>query len=1016
MDSDSLTSTRSLLLPIFAAALACASAPAAPSAVADDPAPWAAAAKGAPQSVPALATEVRLRDLRRITFGGQNAEAYWSTDGRQLMLQSRSLGDTCDRIFRFDVPPAEPGLAGLADNELHIAKPVSLDKASSGNGTDAGAATNRARVGPAVRFVPVSDGKGATTCSYFLPGDQEAIFASTELGGPACPPKPDRSKGYVWALYPDYDIFKTTVDGKPIARLTDSPGYDAEGTVCRKDGSIVFTSVRDGDLELYRMDRDGKNVKRLTHAVGYDGGAFFNDDCTKLVWRASRPKAGPELDEYKALLKQNLVKPGQLEIWVGNADGSDAQQITWLNAASFGPSFLPGGKRIIFSSNYGDPSGREFNLFAVDIDGSHLEQVTFAPGFDGFPLISPDGALLAFASNRTSAPGSHETDLFLARWDADAKPVYLDNPADRLRADVDYLASPAREGRGVGTEGLNAAGAYIETRFKELGLTPAGDISQGAPTMRNAFQVPLAAKVQPGTQLVLDGVKIPAEQFRPMAWSASGDAQGELVFAGYGIHRPDLGRDDYANLDAKGKIVLVRRFAPTTGKFESTAEQRRAGDLHAKAFAAREAGAVALIVVDSPEVPADAPADWKAPAEIPLPSLAVEEMGDAGIPVVVVQRAVAQELIARLLAPRLGKRSSHRGAGKRGPPPKAPMAQLSVHMQIDSSPAFNVVGRVRAGAPENERLPGVIVVGAHYDHLGYGGMGSLDPDSKAPHLGADDNASGTAAVMEIARILTAEKAQLRRDVIVIAFSGEERGLLGSTAFTRAPPAGLSMKDVKAMINLDMVGRLRDGKLTVLGGDSAPEWPELVNGACESARITCAISGDGYGPSDHTPFFAAGAPVIHFFTGAHSDYHKPSDIPERVNVAGAAQVARIAASAVEGAANRVQPLTYKSAPPPLPHGDMRSFRSSLGTVPDYAGPPAGGPTGMLLAGVRKDGPADKAGMQRGDILVHLGPHQIRGVEDLMQVLMERKPGETMHATVIRDGKELELSVTLGESRL
>ncbi len=989
---------RTLTHSLLATTLACAAAPRAPTHAAD-PAPWIAGSKSAPQSVPASPGEVRLRDLRRLTFGGQNAEAYWSTDGRQLMLQSRALGDTCDRIYRVDVPPARPGLAGLATANAAAAT-VSANPAT----------------GPAVSFNPVSDGAGATTCSYFLPGDQEAIFASTQLGGAACPPKPDRSKGYVWAIYPEYDIFKTTLEGKPLQRLTDAPGYDAEATVCRKDGSILFTSMRDGDLELYRMDRDGKNVKRLTRAIGYDGGAFFNDDCSKIVWRASRPRAGAELDEYQSLLKQNLVKPGQLELWVANADGTDAQQITWLNAASFGPSFLPGGKRIIFSSNYGDPSGREFNLFAVDIDGSHLEQITTAAGFDGFPLISPDGSLLVFASNRTSGPMSHETDLFLANWDAAAKPTYLPNAADRLRADVDYLADPAREGRGVGTPGLEAAGAYIEARYKELGMKPAGDVVNGVATARNAFVVPLAAKLGAGAALTLNGTAVAADQFRPMAWSASGKVSGELVFAGYGIHRPDLGRDDYEKISAKGKIAVVRRFAPTTGSFESTAEQRRAGDLHAKAFAAREAGAVALLVVDWPEKPSDAPADWKAPAEAPLPSLAVEEMGDAGLPVIVVRREAAQALLETLTAPRPAQRSTKPGAGRRGPEPKGPMGQLELQLSIESTPAFNVVGRVTAGAPEAERLPGVIVVGAHYDHLGYGGMGSLDPDSKAPHLGADDNASGTAALMEIARTLTAERAQLKRDVIVIAFSGEERGLLGSTAFTRAPPPGVAMKDIKAMINLDMVGRLRDNKLTVLGGDSAAEWPSLVNGACESARIACSISGDGYGPSDQTPFFAAGIPIIHFFTGAHSDYHKPSDIAERVNAAGAAAIARIAATAIEGAANRAQALTYKSAPPPLPHGDMRSFRSSLGTIPDYAGPPAGSPAGMLLAGVRAGGPADKGGLKRGDILTRLGPHEIRGVEDLMQVLMEKKPGETLHAVVVRDGKEIETQVTLGESRL
>src|SRR5262249_26192713 len=196
---------------------------------------------------------------------------------------------------------------------------------------------------PASAPVPVSDGQGATTCSYFLPGDKEVIFASTEGGGAACPPRPDHSLGYVWALYPSYDIYRANADGSGARRLTTTPGYDAEGTVCGKDGSIVFTSVRDGDIDLYRMDADGGNVRRLTHDEGYDGGAFFNADCTKIVWRASRPKPGQELDDYRRLLAQNLVRPTKLELYVANADGSEPMQVTYLDAASFAPAWQPGG-------------------------------------------------------------------------------------------------------------------------------------------------------------------------------------------------------------------------------------------------------------------------------------------------------------------------------------------------------------------------------------------------------------------------------------------------------------------------------------------------------------------------------------------------------------------------------------------------------------------------------------------------------------------------------------------------
>jgi Tol biopolymer transport system component len=329
----------------------------------------------------ALPAETHLANLRQLTFGGENAEAYWSWAGDQLILQARPPEAGCDRIFRL---------------------PLTGDGHAAASG-----------------MVPVSSGRGATTCSFFLPGDKQVIFASTEAGGAACPPRPDHSMGYVWALYPAYDIYRANVDGSGAHRLTTTPGYDAEGTVCGKDGSIVFTSVRDGDIDLYRMDADGKNVRRLTNEVGYDGGAVFDATCEHIVWRASRPKPGKELDDYKQLLAQNLVRPSKLELYVADADGREPHQVTYLNAASFGPAFAPGGKRIIFASNVGDPRGREFDLWAIDVAGTRLERITAAPGFDGFPLFSPDGTRLAFASNRATAPGAHDTNVFVADWKPD---------------------------------------------------------------------------------------------------------------------------------------------------------------------------------------------------------------------------------------------------------------------------------------------------------------------------------------------------------------------------------------------------------------------------------------------------------------------------------------------------------------------------------------------------------------------------------------------------------------------
>lgn len=914
----------------------------------------------------ALHDETHLADLRQLTLSGENAEAYWSFDGTQLILQSRTGDDDCDRIYRMPlggVVPLEPG---------------------GGRG-------------PAPALFPVSSGKGVTTCSYFMPGDQKVIYASTHLGGDACPPKPDRSLGYVWALYDTYDIFKSDRDGQNVVRLTAEKGYDAEATVCGKDGSIIFTSVRDGDIDLYRMDADGKNVKRLTSTPGYDGGAFFNADCSKIVWRASRPRPGKELDDFKTLLSKNLVRPSKLELYVANADGSEATQITYLDAASFAPFWHPSGKRILFSSNYGDPKGREFDIWAVNTDGTGLERITHAPGFDGFPMFSPDGKTLAFSSNRATAKGKHDTNLFLARWVEEQTTPLAETSADRVMSDIAWLADPAREGRGIGTQGLEHSGAYLEARFHSLGLAPAGD-DKG---YRQAFPVVTSIKAEESTALSFDGKSVGKGDFVVLGYSpAKAEVKANVVFAEYGIVAKDLGADDYAKLDVKKKVVVVRRFAPEGGKLASTEAQRRYGDIRRKAFSARENGAAALIVVDDPAPPLGAKGAFQAPDEARFPPLVPEGYSDAGLPVLVIKRNVGRSLIARL----------KRGGVK---------ADLSIALAPSSASAFNVVGRVDAEPASGTKLPGVIVVGAHYDHLGMGGRYSLAPHSNAAHVGADDNASGASVMLEVARETALRKKLLQRDVVFVAFSGEESGVLGSAhmvhAWTAASKSKGQLEDVYAMLNMDMVGRMRDNRLQVLGAETAVEWRDLVQGACGRARVDCGLSGDGYGPSDQTSFYAAGVPVLHFFTGAHSDYHKPSDTADKINAAGAAQTARIVSDVALLASQRDRPLAFKSGlEGAAAHGDMRSFNASLGTIPDYGGP-GGGKKGVLLAGVRPGSAADKGGMRKGDVLVRLGKSEIGSVEDFMFVLNASKPGQTVPAVVVRDGREVTLDVTFQESR-
>lgn len=326
-------------------------------------------ARQAPQSSDLLLPgETHLRNIRQLTNGGENAEAYFSFDGRQLIFQS-TAGGGCDQIYTMNVDGSNRRL--------------------------------------------VSTGKGRTTCSFFYPDGKSILYASTHRGGDACPPPPSFEHGYVWPIYETYDIYRANPDGSNLVPLTTTPGYDAEATIGR-DGRVVFTSVRDGDMEIYSMNGDGSDVRRLTNQPGPDGGPFFSADGRQIVFRG-RHAAGAELEDYRALLKQAIWRPTSLEIFVMNRDGSGMRQVTKLGAASFAPYFTPDGRQIIFSSNYGDPKGRNFDLFLVNADGTGLERITRNETFDGFPMFSPDGRSLVFASNRHDAKQG-ETNVFIADW------------------------------------------------------------------------------------------------------------------------------------------------------------------------------------------------------------------------------------------------------------------------------------------------------------------------------------------------------------------------------------------------------------------------------------------------------------------------------------------------------------------------------------------------------------------------------------------------------------------------
>lgn len=324
--------------------------------------------------------ETHFKNVQQLTFGGDNAEAYWSYDGKYLVFQRTSVKDgvPCDQIFMGKIP----------------------------------------KMGEPFQYKMISSGRGRTTCAFFTKDNQHIVYASTYKGGNARPPVPDRAKygnRYIWPVYDSYDIFITDTAGKNIKQLTTTAGYDAEATISADGRKMIFTSTRNGDLDLYVMDLKTGNIKQVTNLLGYDGGAWFSNDDKKIVWRASRPKTEAEKKEYNDLLMEGLVAPTKMEVWTADADGSNAKQVTSLGQANWAPNFMPDG-RIIFCSNHEYSRGFPFNMYTMNSDGTSIEKISRDKGFDAFPMFSPDGKKIVFSSNRNNG-GTRETNLFIADWE-----------------------------------------------------------------------------------------------------------------------------------------------------------------------------------------------------------------------------------------------------------------------------------------------------------------------------------------------------------------------------------------------------------------------------------------------------------------------------------------------------------------------------------------------------------------------------------------------------------------------
>ena len=572
-----------------------------------------------------------------------------------------------------------------------------------------------------------------------------------------------------------------------------------------------------------------------------------------------------------------------------------------------------------------------------------------------------------------------------------------------LKKHVTYLASDELEGRRPGTPGGEKAADYLAEQFHrlKLGCATADFKCHHNGNRRSGYlkEFPFIADVELARNNAMsfthdekNNTVALRDEWAPIGFSSNGVAQSGLVFAGHGITASELKHDDYANVDVKGKIAVVLAGAPDGdnphGQFGRYADSRL------KAIAAKDHGAAALIVIAGAEK-----FDNERLAKLSYDQTA----GEAGIPVAVVSRQTAAKWFGLADAAQLNAMEK---AKDNWPDAANKLRKVTVNLSVEitrrPAPAYNVVGVIEGDDPKLKRE--YIVIGAHYDHLGHGGESSLAPNSSDVHHGADDNASGTAGLLELARIFSSQRNLLRRSVIFIAFSAEETGLIGSKAYVNNPATPIA--DAVAMLNMDMIGRLKENRLTVGGVGTSPEFRKLVESLnLNSGGFTLQLNEDGFGPSDHSSFYAKQIPVLFFFSGTHEDYHKPSDTADKINYEGQAKivgfVAEIARAIDRGDARPAYALARSQ-----PSGRSTGFRVYLGTVPSYAE----STDGMLLDAVRDDSPASKAGLKAGDKIVKLAGREIKNVYDYTYALGEMKPDQEYEIEVTRGAERLKLKLT------
>ncbi len=912
----------------------------------------------------------------------------------------------------------------------------------------------------------VSPGMGKTTCGFFQPGADRVLFASTHADPEAAAKQKaelefrasGKQRRYAWDYDGTMEIYAGKQDGTQLVNLTNSPGYDAEGAFSPDGKQIVFCSLRaafpieklpqekralyDKDPawfgEIHLMNADGSNVRRLTDAPGYDGGPFFSPDGERIVWR--------HFDE------SGMVA----DVWTMKTDGADKRRLTDFKSMSWAPYYHPSGNYLIFTSN--KLGFANFELFLVDAQGEREPvRVTFTDGFDGLPVFAPDGKRLCWTSGRTT---DGKSQLFLANWNHAAalkalgdapkrKPTSAEEKAlaertaarekyfnaqqaalaplpntigvtaipggtkivpeitaDDLRNAAQWFSEPGRAGRETGSPGAAAAGEFLGVYFQTLGLKPLGEglfhsftFNSGARVDAAKSKLTLATDGKDKT-FALD------KDFRPLAFSEDGAVEGEVLFAGYGLSVPEDGKNprynSYDGLDAKDKIVLLFRYVPESVEPARRAQLNRYAGLRYKAMMARERGARAVLVVSGPNSPSA--------GEL----LGMTNDGShsaSGILAASISTVAAEALLAPS-----GKKLKDLQAGLDNENPHAeggfvlPKVQVKLGVGIEhlKKSDRNVVAMVPPTGGSDE----YVIVGAHYDHLGRGGAGSSmarSGEESKVHPGADDNASGTAVVMELAGAFAKERAgtgnKRNRGVIFALWSGEEIGLIGSAAFCEKPPVPL--EKVVAYVNFDMVGRLRDNKLTLQGVGSSKLWRKLIEKRNVAAGFSLTLQDDPYLPTDTTSFYPKKIPVLNFFTGAHEDYHRPSDTADKLNIEGLERIAKFAHQIVlDLAAAPERPDFARVERSDQGGGSRDSLRAYLGTIPDYTTEIKG----VKLSGVRGASPAEKAGLKGGDVIVEFAGQKIANIYDYTYGLDSVKIGVPIKVVVEREGKRVELTAT------